>query len=741
MRQTISMVLSPRGDDTSDEIWVSGLKGRESLSEFHEHHLELCAPRKEASRIRGLLGREVTITLGLEHQAPRTIRGIIASVSRRLVAAQRREHGDDFDSQYCLFEAHLVPREYPLSLDEGCEIFENTSLEEILTRSLRAYPHRIDLREERLRYLFAVRHFESTWAHLQRRLADAGAYYYFENDAEDERVCFSDDSRHAPSVARLGLEECLEKPFISEWKETQALVPHKVRIRDHHPERIPREVHADHERSGTLRFGSREIDRSDASVSGAVIDRVASFAPRFARESEQDVDAMPDEARRQARLELERVSLKGVTVRGSTNCSSLRPGFAFELVDAGPRGGRYLVTRTSHQVRGPLPVAGPWETAAYQCDFECIPIDIPYRPARPPKRPVVRGVEAATVVGQPHEDVTTDDLACVKVRFAWDQPEDVSSCWLRVAQASAGARRGSLWLPRNGDDVVVAFDGGDPDRPVVVASLYSAASRPRGDRADHRHLHGVTVRSAGGSVNEVSGLLVDNRLGKERVDLASMGRLEWGAEDNLTIECGQHLHLHAQRTSSDLAGAGPFDKSLAVNDTSAADAVGDGSYSLVVSGSMTTTTSGDSTTENAGNDLFKCGGVTKVESGKMANFTSASSLSFVGSALSEVGETLRARFTTGAGSIEACLGMMDMNIVNSTIHVDYHVGTYYEQHITSWSSWSLRSESTLSTVVAMENRCKGHTMAADSEFLKFQSRVYTQEVNFLKRNKGNIARM
>jgi len=64
------------------------------------------------------------------------------------------------------------------------------------------------------------------------------------------------------------------------------------------------------------------------------------------------------------------------------------------------------------------------------------------------------------------------------VQFHWDREgkrDENSSCWLRVSQAWAGNQWGALMLPRIGQEVIVSFLNGDPDRPLVTGALYNGA--------------------------------------------------------------------------------------------------------------------------------------------------------------------------------------------------------------------------------------------------------------------------
>ncbi|WP_281649077.1 type VI secretion system tip protein TssI/VgrG, partial [Parendozoicomonas sp. Alg238-R29] len=82
----------------------------------------------------------------------------------------------------------------------------------------------------------------------------------------------------------------------------------------------------------------------------------------------------------------------------------------------------------------------------------------------------------AVVTGPSSEEIHMDDYNRVKVQFHWDtegKGDDSSSCWIRVAQHMAGNGFGSQFVPRVGDEVLVSFLDGDPDRPLVIGSVYN----------------------------------------------------------------------------------------------------------------------------------------------------------------------------------------------------------------------------------------------------------------------------
>ena len=80
-----------------------------------------------------------------------------------------------------------------------------------------------------------------------------------------------------------------------------------------------------------------------------------------------------------------------------------------------------------------------------------------------------------------------EGLGRVALRFPWLDEGFVIS-WARVALAGAGQGRGTFWVPEAGDEVVVAFEHGDPRLPYVLGGLYSSDAKPAetGDGATAR---------------------------------------------------------------------------------------------------------------------------------------------------------------------------------------------------------------------------------------------------------------
>ena len=180
------------------------------------------------------------------------------------------------------------------------------------------------------------------------------------------------------------------------------------------------------------------------------------------------------------------------SISGASNVRHLVSGHTFTLEQHFDGDGRCVLTRSSTSPpRRPTsaPAAAKFSLPE---PLHLLPRGLPFRPPRVTPAPVVQGTQTAVVVGPPGEEIFTDKYGRVKVQFHWDREgknDDDSSCWIRVAQPLAGRRWGASFWPRIGQEVIVDFLEGDPDRPIIVGSVYNADQMPPylGDGPDPKH--------------------------------------------------------------------------------------------------------------------------------------------------------------------------------------------------------------------------------------------------------------
>jgi len=223
-----------------------------------------------------------------------------------------------------------------------------------------------------------------------------------------------------------------------------------------------------------------------------------------------------------ARREYERRVAADVVGSGRSNAIALGPGLHTTVVLGTGEVVEILITAVVHEGDCPeveLGAAASSSGPNYTNTFECQPLDVPYRPQRTTARPRIHSLHTAVVVGPPDEEIHTDEHGRIRVRMHWDRSTTAdaeASCWLRVAQSWAGQGWGSMFIPRVGMEVLVAFLDGDPNRPICVGCVYNGAHRPPYDLPSARTKSTIRTQSTPGGDGH-NELTFDDAAGAERV--------------------------------------------------------------------------------------------------------------------------------------------------------------------------------------------------------------------------------
>ncbi|MEJ8324725.1 type VI secretion system tip protein TssI/VgrG, partial [Kosakonia sacchari] len=176
--------------------------------------------------------------------------------------------------------------------------------------------------------------------------------------------------------------------------------------------------------------------------------------------------------------------------------------------------------------------------------------------------PKTYGPQTAKVVGPQGESIWTDKYGRVKVKFHWDRlakGDDTSSCWVRVSSAWAGQGFGGVQIPRVGDEVVIDFINGDPDRPIVTGRVYNESSMPPWTLPDDSTRMGFMTRSKDGSKDNASYLFFEDRAGSEAVELHSEKDMKVSVENDKTVNIdGNRTTTILKEQKDDVTGDASF---------------------------------------------------------------------------------------------------------------------------------------------------------------------------------------
>ncbi|EOA8199854.1 TPA: type VI secretion system Vgr family protein, partial [Enterobacter hormaechei] len=229
-------------------------------------------------------------------------------------------------------------------------------------------------------------------------------------------------------------------------------------------------------------------------------------------------------------------------IQATATAAGIAPGHIFTLTNAPffSDNGEYLVTAAGYHFEENRYASGEGETI-HRTDFTVIPASVSYRSAQSTAWPRTYGPQTAKVVGPQGESIWTDKYGRVKVKFHWDRlakGDDTSSCWVRVSSAWAGQGYGGVQIPRVGDEVVVDFINGDPDRPIITGRVYNEASMPPWALPAAATQMGFMSRTKDGSVDNANALRFEDKAGAEQVWIQAERNMDTSVKNDETHTVG-----------------------------------------------------------------------------------------------------------------------------------------------------------------------------------------------------------
>ena len=244
---------------------------------------------------------------------------------------------------------------------------------------------------------------------------------------------------------------------------------------------------------------------------------------------------------------------------------------------------------------------GQGQGADYHCVMTALRRKVPWRPGRGFNsiEPRIYGLQTALVVGAAGEEIHTDEYARVRVQFHWDRQgshDENSSAWVRVASTWAGSQFGAIAIPRVGQEVVVQWLDGNPDRPLITGSVYNQDNMPPWNLPANKTQSGMLSRSSkGGGYENANAFRFEDRKGEEEVWLH--------AEKNQRIEVeNDESHWVGMTVSKNVDHDGYLKRQALPGPKRSTTTRPSRCTTTAASGSTTTepSASGDSRTENVG---------------------------------------------------------------------------------------------------------------------------------------------
>ena len=289
-----------------------------------------------------------------------------------------------------------------------------------------------------------------------------------------------------------------------------------------------------------------------------------------------DLKHVFEDNQRTVRIRMEQEALPGLEIQGASDCRHLTPGHKFTLKRHFDADGSYVLARVEHHFSlGNSYRSGGDLKLDYENRFVASPSALPYRPALLTPKPAIDGVQTAIVVGPQGDEVFCDKYGRVKVQFHWDRlgkKDANSSCWIRVGQMAAGKGFGAVNLPRIGQEVIVAFEDGDPDQPIIVGSVYNDQNMPPYRLPAQRYHSGIVHQSHFGVLQNANEIRFENQMGQERMLLHAETDFHQNVENNQHVRVGKfHSEVIGKKVKWDMGTA-----TIAKSQTGAGSGAGGG---------------------------------------------------------------------------------------------------------------------------------------------------------------------
>lgn len=530
-----------------DRLLAVSLEGREKLNGDFELQVESLAPRDSAVPFHRLLGQEASLELLLPDRTQRCFHGIVWNISQQ-----------DSDEVFDRLRLTLKPRLALLGLTRRSRVFLNQSATEILqgllasvggaefliTKPIPVRQQCTQYRETDLEFFLrlcseeGISHF---WRHGKKPpKAGQGLETQAGPDQYDHQLVLTDNTtilgnRLIPLEYRGQGTPYGNRQQVHQVRVDQSIRPASFRVLDSHFQTFDKRLDGEFSAVEAVRVGSGGFPIT-AAGSGwhdqehsatRCFDMVNPVGKIF-----NDALSNIDEAQQaRARSLAEGACAEAVRMEATGDCNEVSAGSAFRLQGHPWADGVWLAVETRHAVR----VDGAyWSGNATGMSRDCRVVAAPIGLNQPPwpliRKPRVEGVETAVVTGAEEAEPSLDLFGRVKVRFWFDRErsgtDTAGSCWLRVAQPWAGKGYGAFFWPRVGHEVAVGFEGGDPDRPVIIGSLYNGTNRPPFEMPTARYITGIKTKTQGGDAGKNFHLfLLGDEKGGETVLLHSEGSL------------------------------------------------------------------------------------------------------------------------------------------------------------------------------------------------------------------------
>ncbi|MGH9405566.1 MAG: type VI secretion system Vgr family protein [Terriglobia bacterium] len=578
----IIAIGTPLGEDI---LLLHGLSGREGISRLFKFHLDLLSESDSIS-FTDIVGRNVTISVEQFDGSPRYFNGVVSRFAQ-----------SGKDDRFTHYQAEVSPWLWFLTRNADCKIFQQKTAPDIIkavfdSLGFQDYQDKLQATYSELEY--CVQYRETHFNFVSRLMEQYGIFYFFEHEQGKHTLVLGDSNSVFQAFDGLsGNVKCelasggVEgEDIITNWSSEQELRTGKYTLTDYNFT-TP---------STSLLASEPTVDTVGPNSSYEIFDYPGEYP------TVSDGDSF-------SKLRMQEEESSHLVASGAGDIRAFTSGYQFTLQGhyRSDQNTTYILSEVQHTASVGQSYYGGGAESHYSNHFTCIPQSVPFRAARLTPKPIVQGPQTAVVVGKSGEEIWVDQYGRVKVQFFWDRvgtDDENSSCWIRVSQAWAGKNWGAVWIPRIGQEVIVGFLEGDPDRPIITGRVYNAEVMPPYTLPDNGTRSTFMSRSSkGGGTANYNELRFEDKMGSEQIFMNAEKDMDWRVEKESREFVGANRHLIVTSNQQELVQA---DKHLHVKGKQFEQIEGDAS--LQVGGSQMEQIGGSSSLKVSSDQKEQIGG-------------------------------------------------------------------------------------------------------------------------------------
>ena len=501
-------LTTPLGED---KLLLAGFSGHEAISRLFSFHLDLLADKTDPAfkeiEFSDIIGKSVTITINQSDDTPRYFNGLVSRFSQ-----------SGGDTTFQRYQMEVVPWTWMLTRYADCKIFHNKTVGDIIQQvfSDRGFTDfKFSLSGSYTPLEYCVQYRETDFNFISRLMEQNGIFYFFEHEDGKHTMVIADSSsihQACPGFDSAGYNLATggidDEDVVNSWNLEQELRSGKYTLTDYYFE-TP---------SANLVATESTVYEVGGNSGFELFDFPGDYTTR-------------GDGSGFAKLRMQEEEAGHLVAHGSSVCRYFATGYKFDLEDHpnDDMNDTYVLTEIQHIASASGSYSGASGASgqdSYSNHFTCIPASVLFRPARLTPKPFVQGPQTAVVVDQNPEsgsgsgnEIWVDKYGRVVVQFPWDRKQGCS-CWVRVSQEWAGQGYGSMVIPRVGQEVLVSFLEGDPDRPIITGRVYNATQTVPYPLPDNQTRSTFMTRSSkGGSSSTYNELRFEDKMGSEQVFL------------------------------------------------------------------------------------------------------------------------------------------------------------------------------------------------------------------------------